>query len=313
MVIIAVGVTALANRTKITDWWRLRGYQAPTSISQLASQDTMTLYTQHLFYLNKPQLQSSVPAFRKDCPENESTIVLGCYHPIEDGIYIYNVQDQDLQGVTQVTAAHEVLHAAYDRLSAKERARVDGMLEDYYKHHLPDGRVKDEIKLYEQTEPKSVVNEMHSVFGTEVADLPPALEAYYKQYFHNRGQIVAYSEQYQKAFTDRQQTIAQDDQQLATMKQQISAQEAALQTQQAQVTAAHNQLNALLSSGQTAAYNAGVPAYNAQVNSYNTGVASLRAAIDQYNQLVAQRNAVASVLTTLDKALDTRLSPQATH
>ena len=44
--------------------------------------------------------------------------------------------------------------------------------------------------------------------------------------------------------------------------------------------------------------------------SYNSGVASLKDLINQYNQLVAARNAVAQELTTLDKALDTRLTPQ---
>lgn len=309
-VIAALAILAILYWQPISDWWRLRGYQPPAAISQLATQDTMTPYARHLFYLNKPELLSSVSGFRQRCPENEGAIVLGCYHPDQAGIYIYDVKASDLQGVSQVTAAHEDLHAAYERLSAQDRRYVDGLLQDYYEHGLTDQRVKDEINLYKKTEPKSVLNEMHSVFGTEVASLPPALENYYKRYFSDRAVIVAYSQRYEQAFTARQARISQDDQRLAAMKQQIDSQEAALQVQQNQLSDTQNQLKALLAAGQTAEYNARVPAYNAQVRSYNSGVADLRDLIDQYNQLVSTRNAIAQELTTLDKALDTRLMPQ---
>ncbi|HET7059979.1 MAG TPA: hypothetical protein VFH99_01520 [Candidatus Saccharimonadales bacterium] len=305
--IAAVGLL-VTNRQSISDWWRLRGYQPPAAVQQLASQTTMTPYARHLFYLNKPEVLSAVDSFRQHCPENEDTIVLGCYHPVENGIYIYNVKDPELQGVSQVTAAHEDLHAIYGRLSGTEKRRVNGLLEDYYQHGLTDQRVKDEIKLYQKDEPTAVLDEMHSTFGTEVAGLPPALETYYKQYFTNRAAIVNYSRQYEQAFSARQGKISQDDQQLAAMKTQIDAQQSALQAQQDQLSAAQSQLKALLAAGQTGEYNARIPAYNAQVNDYNSGVAALKSLINQYNQLVAARNAIASELTTLDKALDTRLT-----
>ncbi len=307
---LALAVLLISNQQAITDWWRLRGYQPPAPVSQLAAQDTMTLYARHLFYLNKPELLSSVGSFRQNCPENEDAIVLGCYHPNQAGIYIYDVKATDLQGVSQVTAAHEDLHAVYERLSGQDRRHVDGLLEDYYKNGLTDQRVKDEIKLYKKTEPKSVLDEMHSVFGTEVGNLPPALENYYKQYFSNRAVIVAFSQRYERAFTARQGKISQDDQQLTAMKQQIDTQEAALQAQQNRLNDTQNQLKSLLAADQTADYNARIPAYNAQVQSYNIGVASLKDLISQYNQLVEARNAIAQELTTLDKALDTRLTPQ---
>ena len=304
---------ALTNRQGIYDWWRLRGYQPPAAIQQLAAQDTMTPYTRHLFYLNKPQLLSSVASFRQYCPENKDTIVLGCYHPGQNGIYIYNVKDPALSGVVQVTAAHEVLHATYARLSSKDRQRVDGLLNNYYRSGLTNQRVKDEIKLYQQTEPHSVTDEMNSTFGTEIADLPPALEAYYKQYFSNRGAIVAYEQQYDAVFTSRQTAIASDDQQLAGMKQQIDSQQTTLQAELSQLNTTQSHLKSLLAGGQTEAYNAQILAYNGQVDDYNNGVTSLKALISQYNQLVTSRNAIASELATLDKALDTRLTPQTTH
>lgn len=312
-ILLVLAIVAALNWQAIDDWWRLLGYTPPPVIAQLASQDTMTAYTRHLFYLNRPQLSSSVSAFRQSCPENENTIVLGCYHSGQNGIFIYNVQDPALAGVTQVTAAHEVLHAVYARLSGGQRAKLDTELESFYKNDLKDPRVQAEVKLYQQTEPGSVMDEMSCTFGTEVANLPAALNDYYKTYFTNRGAIVAYEQQYESAFTTRQNTITADDQQLSSVKSQIDNQEATLAAQLSDLNAIQNQLDNLKASGQIPVYNADVPGYNAQVDSYNRGVDSLQNAIAAYNQLVATRNAVATDLTTLDKALDTRLTTQNTR
>lgn len=317
LVIFVVWLAILAvvaiNRQAISDWFRLRGYHPPAAVAQLASQDTMNAYTRHLFYLNRPQLLPTVTSFRKYCPENEDTIVLGCYHSGQNGIFIYNVQDPTLSGVQQVTAAHEVLHSVYARLSPKGRANLDSLLENYYKNGLHDQRVLAEVKLYQQTEPSDVMDEMSCTFGTEIANLPPQLEAYYKHYFNNRAAIVAYEQQYEGEFTSRQTTVNSDDQQLASMKQQIDAQQASLTDQLNQINTDQASLDSLRSSGQTASYNAAVPGYNNEVDAYNNGVNSLSGAIDNYNQLVATRNLVAGQLTTLASALDTRLPQQTTR
>jgi uncharacterized protein YukE len=309
-----VGATLIIlNLQALEDWWRLRGYQAPATISQLADQATMNSYTRHLFYLNKPQLVGTVSSFRQHCPENKDTIVLGCYHPDQNGIYIYNVPDPALAGVQQVTAAHEVLHAVYARLSTSDRNTLNAELEDFYKHDLQDSRVQAEVKLYQQTEPTDVMDEMSCTFGTEIANLPTGLQAYYSRYFTNRAAIVGFEQQYEGEFTSRQTTISSDDQQLTIMKQQIDSQQTALDNQLQQLNSDQSHLNSLTASGQSRTYNAAVPGYNAEVDAYNQGVNSLRSLITSYNQLVASRNQIAGQLTTLDSALDTRLLPKSTR
>jgi len=311
LLLVAALVVVGIEWQPIQDWFKLRGYRPPAAVAQLAAQDTMNSYTRHLFYLNKPQLPSTVASFRQACPENKDTIVLGCYHPDQDGIYIYAVSDPSLAGVQQVTAAHEVLHAVYARLSSKDRQMLDIELNDFYKHGLTNQRVLDEVKLYQQTEPTAVLDEMSCTFGTELPSLPPALEAYYKRYFTNRQTIVAYEQQYEAAFSSRQATIRADDQQLGGLKQRIGSQESSLQTQLNQINSDKARLDSLLASGQNATYNAGVAGYNAEIRAYNAGIDSLQAAIADYNRLVATRNQVAGQLTTLDSAIDTRLTPHA--
>ena len=140
--------------------------------------------------------------------------MLGCYHSGQSGIFVLDVTDSRLDGVEQVTAAHEMLHAAYDRLSRSERSKVDAMLEDYYKNDLKDQRIVETINAYKKSEPKDVVNEMHSIFATEIASLPAPLEKYYQRYFTDRGQIVANAERYKSEFTSRQEAIVGYDAQL---------------------------------------------------------------------------------------------------
>ncbi|HSW85695.1 MAG TPA: hypothetical protein VLF79_03760 [Candidatus Saccharimonadales bacterium] len=310
--LIGIGLIGL-NFQSIQDWIRLRGYQPPNSVSQLADQDTMNAYTKHLFYLNKPQLLNSVESFRQNCPDSIDVIVLGCYHPDQNGIYLYNVQDSALSGVTQVTAAHEVLHSIYARLSAKERAALNSQLQAYYKNGLQDERVKEEVKLYQQTEPSDVLDEMSCTFGTEIAELPAPLEAYYKRYFNNRGAVVAYEQNYRTEFSTRQTAIKNDDQQLADIKKSIDAEQSNLTDELAQLNSDKNRLNSLAANNQVSDYNALVPVYNSEVNSYNQSIVKSRGLIDKYNQLVVIRNQIAGQLTTLAKAIDTRLTTQPTR
>jgi hypothetical protein len=297
---------------QLQDWWKLRGYTPPAAIVQLASADTMNAYTRHLFYLNKPGLPTTVTAFRKVCPENEDTIVLGCYHPNQDGIYIYAVQDSSLAGIQQVTAAHEVLHAVYARLSDSAREQLDNELQAYYEHGLTDSTVKAEVALYQKTEPTAVYDEMSCTFGTEIAQLPAALNAYYAQFFTDRQKIVGYEQQYQTQFSSRQQQISTDDEQLTTLGTQINTQETDLTAQNTALASQKAQLQQLLASGQVAAYDSQADSYNVQVDAYNAALVSLKQDIINYNQLVGTRNGIAGQLTTLDSAIDTRVPTAAT-
>ena len=277
----------------LVDWWRLRGYTAPATIAQLAGDDTMTSEARHLFYVNRPEVTAGKD-FTANCPTGgEKTVVLGCYIGIDQGIYIYQVTDARLNGVEQVTAAHETLHAAYRRLSSGERKKVDAMLMDFYAHGLTDQRIKDTIDAYRKSEPNDVVNEMHSIFGTEVAGLPAPLEQYYKQYFTDRSKVTDYTASYQSEFSGRQAQVAAYDTQLSELKSQIEGNQTKLAEQKVAIDAQNRQLSAQRASGQIGAYNAGVATFNQSVDSYNALLSSTKTMINQYNDIVGKRNAIA--------------------
>lgn len=293
-IIVVLGFVFLANTQRLGDWVRSLGYTATAAVGNLARDDTFTSAANHLYYINRPVLETK-QSFRKHCSsQQEQTIVLGCYHGNQRGIYILRIaSDSRLAGVEQVTAAHEMLHAVYDRLSSHDKSKVDAWLLDYYHNGLTDQRIKDTIAVYKQSEPDAVVNEMHSVFGTEVADLPPNLTNYYQQYFVNRSQVTSYAASYQAEFTDRQTQVAADDVKLKALKAEIEANEAALTTQRSSLQARAQQMDQLKSSGQTAAYNSQVSSYNAAIDSYNRLADTTKQQIASYNQLVAARNSIA--------------------
>ncbi len=303
MIVIGLIAWGFSERQAIADYIKLADYNPPASISQLAADDTVTAEGRHYFYLNHPELNDKA-TFRQNCPNGtEQTVVLGCYHSGESGIFLLTVNDPRLSGVEQVTAAHEMLHAAYERLSSSERSQVDGWLMAYYKT-VKDPQLLATFANYRKTEPGQVVNEMHSIFGTEVANLPPNLENYYKRYFTDRAKVVGYYTNYQDAFTKLQQQIAYYKAQLEQLKSSIASDEAAASQQNTSLNIERNQLNQEAASGDTSDYNAGVNNYNAAVERYNSLVAQIKSEIANYNQLVQQYNQSAVAINTLGNELN---------
>lgn len=303
LIILSIPAIGWLNRNAIYDAYRLHNYTPSSQVVTLADETTMTPEARHLFYVYRPELDDKT-AFGTHCPENEQTIVLGCYI-LHRGIYLYNVPDNRLKGVTEVTAAHEMLHAQYDRLSSKDKANVNRMTADALKG-ITDQRLLETIENYRKKDPSVVPNELHSILGTEVRNLSPELETYYKRYFTNRGAVVDFADAYKGEFTEREQQVANVDKQLADIKKQIDALNVSLETQQTTLKNQYATMQQQKKSGQIEQYNQQVPLYNQAVNSYNADVNRQRSLVTQYNALVEQRNNLAVEENQLIKALDSR-------
>lgn len=311
IILLAVNILVWVNREQVTDWWRLRNYQPPKDIAALADVTTMTDYGRHLFYINHPSLENK-ENFNMHCSDKgEESAVLGCYHGNRQGIYIYAVTDARLAGVRQVTAVHEMLHQAYDRLSTHERQRIDALLKDFYESGKLNDDIKSKIDAYKKQADVALANEMHSIFGSEVANLPEELEAYYRQYFADRSQVVTLSETYRTEFTRRQELVKQYDGELTNLKRQIEANKANLESKMSFLKEKEKSINQDLANSDPDAYEADVQSYNATVQTYNAQLASTRRLIDTYNELVGKRNGLAVQEQQLQQALDSRLNTPA--
>jgi len=315
LVKIISGVTVLAialaiiffNRYSIYDWERLHNYHAPQNIALLADQTTMTSKAREIFYATYPQIQGKTE-FNSNCQVKEQTIVLGCY--TSGSIFLFNVDTPELNGVEQVTAAHEMLHAAYARLSSSEKKRIDVLLEEAFKK-INNPELNQTMASYQKTEPAEQDNELHSILATEHENLGTDLETYYRQYFANRAQVVAYANQYKEVFINIKNQVANDDAQLAIQKTKIVNLENSLNTQYTNLQAEKDTLQAGPRTLSVSSFNTEVSNYNNLVDQYNAQVATLQAYITAYNALVTQRNALAVQQQGLANSLNSN-APTAT-
>jgi len=307
-ILVGNGALLWMQRDVIMDWVHTRGYVAPQNIVQLADDDTMTPYARRIFYVNYPAIEDK-DAFNRDCPDaSHEVAVLGCYRGNRNGIYLYKVNDVRLDGITQVTAAHEMLHQAFDRLQPAERKHIGELLNDYYKNHLTDKNVIDKMASYKKLEPDDMTNEMHSVFGTEITNLPPELETYYKRYFTDRRKVLDYRNKYVSAFSARQDQIDAYDKQRDILKQQIDDAQSALDSWEKALKAQRDQMSADMAAGEIARYNAAVPGFNAQVQQYKAKVTETNDLINKYNDITDKRNALTAQEQELIKAQDSHAS-----
>lgn len=303
--IAMVPVVGFMQRQAIFDWYRLRDYQPSAAIATLANNTTMTDDGRHLFYVYHAQLQGRED-FNQSCQFSEQSIVLGCYVS-NQGIYIYDVEDERLAGIEEVTAAHEILHAAYDRLSGSERERIDALTAKVFEE-ITNKRVLDAVKAYRDKDPAIVPNELHSIIGTEIRDIPEELEAYYARYFNDRKTVVGYSENYEKAFTERKAKADSLLGQIETVRAQIEQNDVDLTRMRTALEAEYRALESQRASAEPSSFNARVRAYNAQVQTYNAKVRQSYVLIDRHNALVNEYNQVVMEEKELIKAIDSRPS-----
>lgn len=307
VLLVLAGGFLWLERDYIRDQIVLRGYTPAANVAVLADDTKMSEYGRRLFFVNHPTLDDKT-ALNEHCKNIlEEAAVLGCYRGDRGGIYIYDVTDDRLKGIEEVTAAHEMLHQAYDRLDDKEKARVNALLQDYADNGLTDESVRGKLDIYRKSEPNNLLNEMHSLFGSEIADLPPELEAYYARYFTDRKAVLAYRQQSVAAFDTYRQQLASYDSRLEAMKAQLDADEADLARRNGELAQMRSQMNAYLAAENVSQYNSMVPVYNSLVNEYNAKLAATNTLVEQYNTLVRERNEIAIQAKSLNDAIDSHL------
>ncbi len=232
-------------------------FNPPADIAQLVNQATMTDYAKQIFYSAGPVIDTDRKVFEQHClaPLSSTTVELGCYTS-DNRIYLLNISNPQLQKEMVVTAAHEMLHAAYAKLSPADQSTIDSEVEAEF----PQVRNKNlalELRQYKITEPGQRNNELHSIIGSEYSPISSSLENYYSKYFTNRSQVVAYANQFKQVFSQLQSTLYALASQLKQLRLEMMAD---------------------LRRRNIQGYNSLVPQYNALVKQYNDTVA-------EYNSL----------------------------
>lgn len=285
------------------DWRKLLNYQAPPQIARLATTTTMTETARRLFYVNEPQIESRKSASNL-CKSAEHTVVLGCY-VVGKGIFLQSVLDPRLEGVMEVTAAHEMLHVAYQRMSIVEQNQLNQKLQGAFAQ-LKSPRIKDLIETYRNQDPSSVNTELHSILGTEVRNLTPELEENYQRFFTNRTQIVALSERYEGVFTALRDRAKNLSKQLAVRKITMENLTQQVDTEAANVKSERMNLQSSIAGSPQLDHNGQISSFNDRVRNYNNLVNELRHQTDTYNRLVNEHNSLALEEKSLVKSLQNK-------
>lgn len=213
---------------------------------------TLTDPAAELFYENQPEIvpKATIQSACSSAVTGDIQLA-GCFTGSK--IYILDLQIPEILGEENVTAAHELLHAEYERLSSSERAKLRPPLEAAAKA-TGDAELTKHLERY-QLDDKA--GELHSVLGTEYPNLSPELEDYYKRFFKNRAAIVAVHQRY---------------------KSLLDGLSAEIDRLRARLDQLDKEADAYLARGNIAAYNDLVDPYNSLVQSVNQK-------IDRYNQL----------------------------
>ena len=198
LVSVAITGLLLVNRQYVIDTVSVWQYQPTDEISGFVDRTSMSDTGEFLFFASRPSLEGT-QAFNDKCSRHEkSTAILGCYDSRQ--IYIYDVPNPKLDGIREVTAAHEMLHAAYLRLTDTEKDNVNTLVEAEYAKLSNDVNFSERMAFYARTEPGERDNELHSIIATEVASISPELEKYYGAYFDDRSKVVALHAKYASIF-----------------------------------------------------------------------------------------------------------------
>ena len=302
---------AFLNRQWLVDEFNVLTYKPATAIASIASQDQLTNTGQRYFYASRPQIEDRT-GFTKDCGSHEATVsVLGCY--AGQRIYLFDVTDQELDGIEQVTAAHEMLHAAYDRLSDTERQKIDALLLAEADKLKSDPTFSARIAVYAKLPSDQYVNELHSVIGTEVADPGSALENYYTQYFKDRASVVSMHAAYISVFTNLENQANQLSQTLTAEAATIKSDGDSYKAQSAQLQADIDAFNARASQNggftSQAEFNQTRAALVARTDALNAFREQINQLVATYNANVVKFNSMETHLTTLNNDINSNLAP----
>lgn len=301
---VLLGIYALIQNPVVQDIWRGWQYQEPASVSEIRESLELTGTGERIFLATQPAIEAA-DSFNEHCDSHRADVsLLGCY--TGDKVYIYEVQAENLQDAHKVTAAHELLHAAWKRLSNGEREDVTDWLQEV--RWSKADWVQEELALYEDGEQ---TEELYTRVGTKLRDIPEGLEKHYAKYFTNRLKIVEYYENYQAPFNELKAKNAALYEQIQKLNQEVSSGRTEYNKRIAELD---RQIKSFNQCAETEGCFSSKESFQAQRERLEAEKvrldelrASLNAKIDQNNQLVNEYQQNQAALGELNNALNSNM------
>lgn len=270
------------KRVEIQDYLLGWGYEPTAEMAEIREELGLTARARRIFDASWPELEER-EEFNQNCRAGGEgdLAILGCY--TNERIYIYNIVSDELVGVRETSTAHELLHAVWVRLTDGERNALD---DDLNAVLAQNAWLVDELAVYGKHE---WGEELYVRVGTEVRNLPEALERHYAGIFDDQDRIVEYYEEYIAVFREIEGRMAEISERLEHVQATLDAAAAAYEQKV-------GQLNAEVVSFNACAVRVGCFATEAEYNSRLALLLQeqkvLMAEYEEINRLVDQYNAL---------------------
>jgi hypothetical protein len=305
--ILAGALWVALNPQRVTDQLAVWNFEPGSKLEGYADRDGFTDEGRFLFYASRPAISPEGEFDAVCASRTEDVGILGCYLPDDQTILLYDVTDARLDGLEEVVAAHELLHAVWDRMSQADRDALAPLLEAEVAARAGDKALSQTLAFYAKNEPAERLNELHSIVATEFNDISPELEAHYSKYFSDRSVITALHFKSNAVFEAQAKAI--DD--LVT---EIDALAASIDADYSSYNAGYDQLNSEIDDfnsradsgdfNSQAEFDAERAALLRRQVSLDALYASIETRVTTYDGLVAQLDGLNAVLADLNESIN---------
>ena len=306
--LLAAGFATLVyDGPLIKDYILAYGYQEPVDVAEAVAPLSLTNYSVRLLKASKTQIFDA-KQFNISCDNfesKESDKLLGCY--FNQKIYVYNITNPEIENSEDVTLAHELLHAGWDRMNNKQKLSLKDALDKQIASGISPAAEKA-IDAYKKNGVAGdyLMDEIHSILGTDELNLSPELESHYQKFFKSRAEIVNLSLGVNKVFEDVRAEINNYKQSLDLLASQIDGVQADIKLSNSEYYRLTGIADSKLNAGDYSGYNAMVGPINNIVASAQGLDTKQQQLIDDYNSKIAEFNKLIEKYNLLDKSLDSK-------
>lgn len=290
---------------RVIDHFAAAAFKPTPEVVRLHDEIKLTNEGNDVLYASQPIIQTSAE-FNQSCSSTERTAaILGCYYMRK--LYIYNITNPDLHGAEEVTMAHEMLHAAYERLNIFDRTSVDKLVNAEYEKLKDNPELKSLMQYYEKAEPGALTNELHSILGTIIPSLSPQLEQHYARYFTNRQLIVGMNQRYNAVFSDIKKRSDDLSAAINNLRPNLQSSVSAFETTRKQLEADIAVFNQRANSGYyttQSAFNRARQALLARVDGLNAEREDINRRVQDLNNKIAELNKLALKVNELNSSIN---------
>ena len=306
-VLIASVAMVILNREWIYDHYRGMTYQPSSEMAKIRDSLGLASQGEFLFNASQPALEEKED-FNNFCQaQMTETAILGCY--TAGNIYVYNIVDEELNGIRELTTAHELLHAVWARMDESEREALKPALQQTLEANKD--LLEEEMAVYDATERQE---ELYVRAGTEIKKLPEVLEKHFAEIFTNQDRIVDYYNSYIAVFKGLEAEMDNLKNEMTSIETDLNAKMNDYETRMAQLNARIESFNACAnavgcfeSEAEFYGERAILTAEQQSLGALYTEIGNL---VNAYNTKVEQYNADVVRGETLNQKINSTAKPQ---